>query len=386
MPALDHQTLAREQRLLRPWLARQHLSAAIVSLFSVLRGRPASALSAEQIRQYLRSHFTWRASTEQRPWCLAIFASPTASYTGSPSSVPPIPRFSVHVRPPYDQYFTSDVPYEFPVPTTIDAPDGTVDVRALDLRAPTFDVFRVPVQGPEDLRTFVRREVAFAHSPHRSDVTLVSGSAFVPGDTAAIQCLNADALQSQHLATQVLKVFDSPMCAPDVLTGPQGPRLVDVLAGSPNRFAGGLILDISHGSPNAIYGQPGFYPNLGVHDVAKIPSDRLNLFLSIACDNDGSTGAPTPNLAAAMYERASVAVIAATTTVTPVDAASVLDAEVTSTIGLYQHHENLLQRLHAFRADYYERFVVPVSAAQPLQWLNLLTVNLVGDGLVSVAR
>jgi hypothetical protein len=386
LPALDRPTLEREQRLLRPWLARQHVASVVVPLFAVLRGRPAAQLTAEELRRYLRDRFTWRVSTEARPRYLAIFASPAAGYTGGPSTAPPIPRFAVHVRPPIDQYFTTDVPYEFLAPQSIDAVDGTADVHALDLRVPTFDVFRVPVRTPNDIRTFVERDRAFARSSHRSDVTLAAGSAFAPGDTASVQCLTANALMQQQLATRVLKVFDSPVCTPDVVTSPGGPRLADVLAGVPSAFGGGLVLDISHGSPPAVYGQPGFYPNLAVPDVARIPAHRLNVFVSIACDNDGATGSSGPNLAAAMYERASVAVVAATTTVTPVDAASVLEAEVTSTVGLYQHHENLLQRLHALRADYYDRFVLPTSAAQPLHWLNMLAVNVIGDGLVTVAR
>ena len=128
-----------------------------------------------------------------------------------------------------------------------------------------------------------------------------------------------------------------------------------------------------------------FFPNLTVDDVARIPADRLNIFISIACDNDGL--GLRPNLAAAMYARASIADISATTRVTPVSWPAIKAAEVDSVIALYQHHDNLLQNLHAFRSDYYQRFVRPAApGTQQLLWINLLTVNLIGAGLVTVAR
>ena len=119
--------------------------------------------------------------------------------------------------------------------------------------------------------------------------------------------------------------------------------------------------------------------------MASIPADRLNVFISIACDNDAPTTSGI-NLASAMYQRASVAVVSATTVVTPVSLADILYAEVESIVALYQHDQTLLQRMHTFRAEYYQRFVRPASGpVRDLLWTNVLTVGITGDGLVSVA-
>ena len=240
------------------------------------------------------------------------------------------------------------------------------------------------------LATCARSVVDTTHllAPYRNDATLVAGlfGLFgIPGDTSIIQCLNASDLTTQHLATRILKVFDSTeaSCPPDLLTAPGGPNLADLLTAPPPFFRGGTIVNISHGDAAAIYGHTSsgeFFPNLSVGDVTRIPRDRLNVFISIACDNDGP--GVGPNLAAAMFTHASVAVISATTTTVPLDLASILFAEHDSVVALFQQHENLLQALHTFRSEYYERF----AATNAVQWTNLLTVNLIGDGFAVVAR
>jgi hypothetical protein len=386
LPALDQNTFVQEQQLLQPFLAQLNLSHTFVPLSDIVAANHGAPLTAESVRQYLRGRFTWRFSTAQRPRYLGIVAAPTADYTGAPMQVPTIPRFLLHAAAPFDQTFDTDLPYEFLAPATIDGGDGTVDPNDLNLSFPTFDVFRIPISQPADLTTFADRHAAFAAASYRSDATLLAGSVQTNGDTSAIQCLNANALQQPNLATHVFKIFDSTTCSPDVMTTPSGPSAASVLAASNSAFHGGLVVDVSHGSPSAIFANNGSSTNLDVTGAATIPSNRLNIFVSIACDNDGArVGAR--NLAAAMYEQSSVAVVSATTTVTPVSPDSVLAAEVDSVVGLYQHPENLLQRLHAFRTDYYTRFVrTTTGGVQTLHWINLLTVNLVGDGFVSVAR
>jgi hypothetical protein len=391
LPASNHASFARQKKLLRPWLEKQHLSYSLVPLWRILHGRPASALTAEEVRQYMRQRFTWRTSTGARPRYFGIFAVPTPDYMGTAAALPSVPRFGVTVG---SSHFDSDVPYEFLAPATPDGGDGSIDPGDLNMTSPTFDVFRVPITRAADLSTFVRRDAAFGRATaatpaYGHDVTLAAGTfGLFPGDTSAVQCLNASALQQQQLADHVFKVFDSTVCSPDVQTRPEGPRLADFLADPTSPFRGGVVVDISHGGPNALYGRTAagaFFPNLTVGDVARIPTDRLNVFISIACDNDGL--GVRPNLAAAMYERASIAVISATTQVTPVSWPDIKAAEVDSVIALYQHHDNLLQNLHAFRSDYYQRFVRPAApGAQQLLWINLLTVNLIGDGFVTVAR
>src|SRR5262249_50840868 len=219
--------------------------------------------------------------------------------------------------------------------------------------------------------------------------TLVAGMfGLFPGDTSVVQCINATNLTQQQLASHVYNVYDSTAasCVPDMVTKPGGPILADFLAAPAGPFRGGTIVDVSHGNAIAIYGQTDvgqFFSNLDIEDVPRIPPDRLNVFISIACDNDAPG---VRNLAAAMYERASVAVVSATTAVTPVNVDDILFAEVESVIALYRKRENLAQQFHAFRADYYTRFVVPATGAvRQALWVNVLTENLVGDGLVTVA-
>ena len=127
-----------------------------------------------------------------------------------------------------------------------------------------------------------------------------------------------------------------------------------------------------------------FWPNLQVSDVPRIPPDRLNVFVSLACENDQPILGP--NLAAAMYERASVAVVSATTTVIP-GAVEIQAAEIDALTRLYSNPENLALQIHAFRAKYYAEDVVNVDpVTQQLRRINLFTVNLIGDGLAKLAR
>ena len=387
LPALDHQTFMQQRAALLPWLNSEHLPYELVTLEDILAGRDPSTLTAEDVRVYLREHFTARPSTEARPRYLALFAPPSATYVpaGTPYAV--IPRFTVDVG---GNAFESDLPFEFPSPTTIDGGDGVVDPSDLNLAEPTFDVFRIPVTGVGDMQSFVARHNEFMAAPYRNDATLVAGEfGLRPGDSSAVQCLNAANLAP--LTRHVLKVFDSTAggCAPDILTSPSGPRLGTVLADAGSPFQGGTIVDVSHGSPAAIYAASSTnvtFANLSTGDVPNILTSRLNVFISIACDNDAANGT-TANLAEAMYEQASVAVISATTQVAPVGVADTLYAEVDSVKALFDKQETLLQNLHTFRADYYNRFVLPATGvARTLLWTNLLAVDLVGDGLLTVAQ
>jgi hypothetical protein len=389
LPGTSSATLRGERAALRPFitsLRSQHLKVAFAPLSRILDGLDADAITPELLRHYLRSRFTWRTSTEAQPRYLGIFAPPSVGYFGTPSMLPAIPRFIVDTG---TTTFATDLPYEFLSPDTIDGGDGHVDPGDLDVTAPTFEVFRVPATTLADFTTFSERHAAFATAPYRSDATLVAGEyGLFNGDTSLIQCLNAANIGPPQLATQVLNVFDSTaaQCQPDVLTSPSGPTVADVLADPNGAFHGGTIVDVSHGNSFAIFAGYGFFVNLSVYDVARIPADRLNVFISIACDNDSSDSAP--NLAAAMYARASVAVVSATTLVTPLNASDILFAEVDSVSGLWQNHENLVQRLHVFRSEYYTRFVqtAVTSGDREALWVNVLTETLIGDGLVTVAR
>jgi hypothetical protein len=386
LASTDLKTAAMERKALRPFLKSltPRLRVAFVSVKRILHRASSDSLAPEMVRDYLRSRFTWRASTETRPRYLGIFAPPTPYYTGTLSTLPAIPRFTINTG---TNVFPTDVPYEFLSSDTIDGGDGTVDPGDLDVTAPTFEVFRVPVTEVDDFTTFTRRHEIFSSAPYRSDATLVAGHfGLFEGDTSLVQCVNANNIGPSGLATHVLKVFDSmTQCQPDVLTTAAGPTLADVLADPNGGFHGGFIVDISHGNSFAIYPDPGSYENLSASDVASIPTDRLNVFISLACDNDGSDS--LPNLAAAMYARASVAVISATTSVFPVNVQDILFAEVDSVSGLWQQNVNLLQGFHVFRSEYYTRFVQPATGVEREElWVNVMTEQLIGDGFVRAAR
>src|SRR6185312_11611607 len=127
---------------------------AFVPLSKILGTRSPHSLTAEDVRLYLRSHFTWRPSTTERPRYLGVLGSPDSTYLGGRSVVPSIPRFHVFVAGSQAPFgFDTDVPYEFLPPATIDGGDGSVDPHDLNAASPTFDVFRVPINAPRDLRT-----------------------------------------------------------------------------------------------------------------------------------------------------------------------------------------------------------------------------------------
>jgi len=390
LPGSTAKLLGQEKKALRPLLKdlrEQHVKVAIVPLARILQKRAPDTLTAEDVRSYLRATFTWRTSTLERPRYLAIFSPPRSDYFGVPSEIPVIPRFEVSAG---GELFETDVPFEFTAPPTIDGGDGSVDPGDLDMTSPNFDVFRVPSGDPAGIATFVQRHTTFGAASYRNDVTLVSGEfGLFAGDTSVVQCINASNLTTQSLVTRVFNVYDSTAssCTLDLLTKSGGPTLADFLESNGSGFQGGTIIDISHGNGSAVYGKTSglFFQNFGVNDAPGIPADRLNVFISIACDND-SPGY-TPNLAAAMYQQSSVAVISATTSVTPVNLDDILFAEVDSVTALFSNHHTLAQRLHAFRSDYYTKFVLPAAGdVQSLLWINTLTENLVGDGLVTVAH
>jgi Peptidase family C25 len=368
------------------------LKISYVSLSDVVSDGAAPA--AEDVRQYLRNRYTSRATTTERPRYLAIAALPYAEYVDPPETVELaiIPRFHVAVRDVPSQYTAAvetDVPYGFLVPDTIDGGDGFVDPGDLDMRSTTFTVFRIPLAQIDDLRRFVDRSNDFAEAPYHNDVTLVSGEfGLFPGDTSVVQCINANQLSGLASVGRIFKVLDYPSCPPDFLvTGPTH-RLADFLADASNGFKGGMIYDISHGSGDAIYAASsvrGAFPNLASDDLDALPTGSLNVFVSISCDNDESLG--RQNFAMAMYLHDSVAVVSATEILHPTSLPAILDAEITAFVALYRSPLTLLQALHQFRAEHYVNYVLggPVDD-RPYNWINLLAVHVLGDGLTIVSE
>lgn len=387
------------RRLLAPWVERvrrQHrettgvrLKVAFVTLGAAAPagGQP----TAEALRQHLRSRFASRRTTTERPRYLAIAALPYAGYAGAAGTLATVPRFSVTLRdvPAAYSVVPSDVPYGFLEPATIDGGDGFVDPADLDMARATFTVFRIPLASVDDVRHFVDRSNAFAVAPSRRDVTLVAGEfGLFAGDTSLIQCTNATQIASLGTAGRIATVLDSTAaCAPDYLSTWPSHRLADYLSDPAEGHAGGVIYDVSHGSGDAIYAESsiGSYVNLGLDDLSRIPTGRLNVFVSISCDNDAVQGGR--NFAMGMYAHDSVAVVSATANIFPTSVEAILAAEIDAFVALYESPITLLQGLHRFRADYYARDVLGGPAAdRPYNWLNLFAVHVLGDGLTVVSR
>jgi len=402
LPSVSRREARQMKRLLAPWARRvrrqsretggpARVKVSYVSLSDVVPGGTPAAIGAEELRQFLRHRFTSRPTTTERPRYLAIAALPYAEYAGSPATLqlPIIPRFSATLRDvPGFEVTQTDVPYGFLAPETIDGGDGFVDPADLDMRTATFTVFRIPLAQIDDLRHFVDRANQFAAAPHRNDVTLVSGEfGLFPGDTSTIQCINAGQLSMLASVGRIFTVPDFPACPPDFLvTGPTH-RLADFLADASNGFAGGTIYDISHGNGDAIYAMSsvaGAFPNLISDDLDALPTGLLNVFVSISCDNDAPQG--RRNFAMGMYQHDSIAVVSATQSVFPTSAPAIVDAEITAFVALYQSPVTLLQALHRFRAEYYANYVIagPVED-RPFNWINLIAIHVLGDGLTIVA-
>jgi hypothetical protein len=410
LPAVSRREARQMQQLLTPWatrVRRQHRQTvrllhlgvqpffriSYVSLSDIPRtGVPA----AEDVRQYLRGRFTSRPTTTERPRYLAIAALPYPEYGDAEETVQllTIPRFRVLVRgvePQFTQTET-DVPYGFLAPETIDGGDGFVDPEDLDMRGETFTVFRIPLAQTIDVRHFVSRSNDFARATYHSDVLLVSGEFGefgIPGDTSIIQCINATQLSQLTSVGRVFKVLNHSTCPADFLATEPNHRLADFLRDQTTGFNGGVIYDVSHGNADAIYGIDSaggaFFQNLGSDDLDHIPTGRLNAFVSISCDND----APVlrRNFAMDMYLHDSVAVVSATQSVFPTSLQAILDAEVSAFVALYREPVTILQALHRFHAEYYANYVIggPVDD-RPHNWINLLAVHVLGDGLTIVSK
>jgi hypothetical protein len=88
-----------------------------------------------------------------------------------------------------------------------------------------------------------------------------------------------------------------------------------------------------------------------------------------------------------MYLHDSVAVVSATQSVFPTSLQAILDAEVSAFVALYREPVTILQALHRFHAEYYANYVIggPVGD-RPHNWINLLAVHVLGDGLTIVSK
>lgn len=409
LPATSRGDAHQMRRLLRPWKRRvrsqyretsrilnpgerSRFKLAYVSLSAVTPAGPA--LVPEDLRQYLRARFTSRPTTTEHPRYLAIAALPYIDYGGAADQVqlPVVPRFEVTVPgvPPPTSDVSTDVPYGFIEPESIDGGDGFVDPVDLDMGRATFTVFRIPIAEINDLQHFVERANAFADAPSHRDVALVSGEfGLIPGDTSQIQCINAAQLASLEGVGQIFTVLDYPACALDFLTTGPGQRLADFLASPTSGFAGGVIYDVSHGNGDGIYAvnssTGSLFVNLESDDLDGLPSGLLNVFISLSCDNDETLA--RRNFAMNMYLHDSVAVVSATESIWATSVQAILDAEINGFVALYQAPLTLQQGLHRFRSGYYTNYVLGgPESDRPYNWINLLAVHVLGDGLTIVSQ
>ena len=193
-------------------------------------------LSAEEIRLYLRAHFTDRADGGRY---LQIFSR---SEEAAGADYPRIPRYELDTA---TATVATDSPYGFIGQDSLDGGDGVVDIPDLDFSSPVFLVSRIPVTDPGDLEAGLGRALEYESAGFARDLTLVAGMFAVEGDTALLQSYNAGLVEDESI-----RVFDTAYFNPDyICTGPSQ-RLSTYLAGS--SFDGGVVYNISHGGRTAV--------------------------------------------------------------------------------------------------------------------------------------
>ena len=115
-------------------------------------------------------------------------------------------------------------------------------------------------------------------------------------------------------------------------------------------------------------------------DVQKMPTNKLDIFVSLACANDGVGFNLNKNLANTLMEWQSVAVVSATETIYLKSIADVRIGELQFLENFFDNPNTLLQAVQEVRNDYYRRFSATPSDEYYL--INLLALNVLGDGLI----
>jgi hypothetical protein len=365
------------------WIAEREgegFTVSSVSLYAILDqySYPAgAALSAEEIRLYLRSHLTHRTSGDSDRGRYLFLLSRQEEESGADYLL--IPRYELATG--LDTVET-DSPYGFLGQETLDGGDGVVDIVDLDYSDPTLLVCRIPISSAGQLNGYLQSALAYQSAAYRRDLILAAGMIAFEGDAAYIQDLNAGSIDDPSS-----KVFDTDLFSPDyICTGP-GHRLATFLAG--DDFAGGVVYNISHGSDAAIYAcnnedplHPVWFSNLASADLADLSPDKLNIFISIACANDSGSG----SLARDLFDRSSVAVISASRNVDPISIDCALAGETTFLSYFYEQDKTLLQSIQGTRSDYYQTCALVPGGDQLIAFSNILAFNIYGDGLIAIAE
>jgi len=347
---------------------------AVVPLYSIIDyyGLPAeSALTAEEIRLYLRTHFTDRSSGDSvKGRYLMIFSRQEEITDGD---YPLIPRYELNTD---SDTVSTDSPYGFIGQETIDGGDGIVNIPDLDFSDPTLLVTRIPLTYTGELEDFLQRALNYEAVDYSRDLTLVAGRFAMDGDSAYIQSLNAGLVNDPSL-----RVFDTTQFSPDyICTGP-GQRFSTFMESS--AFSGGVVYNISHGSNTAIYAYYNnlSFANLSVTDLSGLSSDKLNIFISLACANDSDENGLARNL----FDHSSAAVISATKSVNPIDPNYIMAGETTFLPNFFNQPNSLMQAAQQTRHDYYLICAEdPEDEDNQIAFVNILAFNIYGDGLITL--
>jgi hypothetical protein len=324
-------------------------------------------LSAEEIRLYLRAHYTDRADGGRY---LQIFSRQEES---AGADYPRIPRYELRTA---NDTVATDSPYGFTGQDTLDGEDGVVDIPDLDFSAPVFLVSRVPVTNRGDLEDGLGRALGYESAEFSRDLTLVAGMFAYEGDTAYLQSHNAGLVNNEST-----RVFDTALYSPDYICTNSSQRLYTYMAGP--SFNGGVVYNISHGGRTSISAcySGSWFTNLASADVGSLAADRLTIFVSLACANDSGDD----NLARTIFGHMGAAVISASREVDPIDDTYVMIGELTFLPNFFNEPNTLLQAVQATRYDYYAACSAdPESEDSRKAFDNILAFNVYGDGLITL--
>ncbi len=324
-------------------------------------------LSAEEIRLYLRAHYTDRADGGRY---LQIFSRQEEA---GGADYPRIPRYELVTA---TATVATDSPYGFTGQDSLDGGDGVVDIPDLDFSAPVFLVSRIPVTNSGDLEAGLGRALDYESAEFSRDLTLVAGMFAYPGDTAYLQSLNADQVDDESV-----RVFDTALYSSDYICTDASQRLCTYLADS--SFRGGVVYNISHGGRTNLWAYYGgsWFINLASSDIGSLAADRLTIFVSLACANDSGDD----NLARTIFGHMGAAVISASREVDPIDETYVMIGELTFLPNFFNGPNTLLQAVQATRYDYYEVCSADPESEDSLKaFNNILAFNVYGDGLITL--
>lgn len=295
-----------------------------------------------------------------------------------------IPRFMMNVM--------NDNLYGFLDPEKMGGDNGIIDPNELDFSKPTLSVFRIPIRESGDLELKLDQSIAYEKASYKKDLTLVAGRYSTEGDTEAVMCAIERTASS---ASQIIKDFTTDIvCPADYISSDDEHSLNNIISGETTstgkEFKGGLVYNISHGSSDAIY-STNFY-NLSVDDSSYYTGDKLFIFTSLACSNDGepyesSSYEPSNSLALSLLSGNAVSVISSTDYMAFSTLSDILIGEMTFVPMALNSTKTLSQSVQEIKSIYYKNYILNKNISDKIYPLNmLLSSNIYGDGLISLNR